>query len=51
MNGNKIISIQEAISEIDELPLVICYKHIQDVFINNFFKLKKNMLTSDDEFL
>ena len=52
MNGNRIISIQEAIFEIDELPLVICSEHIQDVFINNFFKLRrKNYLASSDAFL
>jgi len=51
MNGNRIISIQEAIFEIDELPLVICSEHIQDVFINNFFKLKKKCLISNDAFL
>ena len=36
MNGNRIISIQEVIFEIDELSLVICLEHFQDVFIKNF---------------
>lgn len=41
MNGNRIVSIQEAVYEIEQFPLVLCSEHIQDVFINNFFKLKK----------
>ena len=36
MNGNRIVSIQEAVYEIEQFPLVICSEHIQDVFINNF---------------
>ena len=41
MSGNRTISIQEAVHEIEELPLVLCSERMLPVYINGFMAIKK----------
>ena len=41
MSGNRTISIQEAVHEIEELPLVLCSERLLPVYINGFMSIKR----------
>ena len=41
MSGNRTISIQEAVHEIEELPLILCSERIIPLFINKYMTLRR----------
>ena len=41
MSGNRTISIQEAVHEIEELPLILCSERIIPLYINKYMTLRR----------
>lgn len=51
MSGNRTISIQEAVHEIEELPLILCSERIMPVYINKFMSLRREKQENPDDCL